>query len=170
VSSQFDRTLTWRDVEWLAGKWQGPLAIKGILTPEDARQAVACGADTVMVSNHGGRQLETAVAPIEQIAPIADAVGGRAKIICDGGVRRGTHILKALALGADACSIGRSYLYGLAAGGTAGVTHAIRLLTEELERSMILAGVRSVQHVGSSLIRPRAPRTHERARDAQLHR
>jgi L-lactate dehydrogenase (cytochrome) len=153
VASQFDRTLTWRDVEWLAGKWSGPLAIKGILTPEDARQAVECGADTVMVSNHGGRQLETAAAPIEQIAPIAEAVAGRARIICDGGVRRGTHILKALALGADACSIGRSYLYGLAAGGAAGVSHALRLLTEELERSMILAGVASLENVDSGLIR-----------------
>jgi L-lactate dehydrogenase (cytochrome) len=153
VNSQFDRTLTWRDVEWLAGKWTGPLAIKGILTPEDARQAVECGADTVMVSNHGGRQLETAVAPIDQIAPIADAVAGRAKIICDGGVRRGTHILKALALGADACSVGRSYLYGLAAGGAVGVSHALKLLTEELERSMILAGVPSLGHIGSELIR-----------------
>src|SRR3546814_19724743 len=96
-----------------------------------------------MVSNHGGRQLESAVSPIDQIAPIADAVGGHLKIICDGGIRRGSHIVKALALGADACSIGRPYLFGLAAGGSRGFVRTLEILREEYERSMILIGARS---------------------------
>jgi L-lactate dehydrogenase (cytochrome) len=153
VNSQFDRTLTWKDVEWLASRWRGPLAVKGILRPDDARHAAEAGADTVMVSNHGGRQLESAAAPIDQIAPIADAVGGRLKIICDGGIRRGSHIVKALALGADACSIGRSYLYGLAAGGSQGVSRALDLLLDELERTMILIGAPSPHALDRSVIR-----------------
>lgn len=155
INAQFDRSLTWKDVEWLASRWRGPLAVKGILRPDDARQAAEAGADTVMVSNHGGRQLESAAAPIDQIAPIADAVGGRMKIICDGGIRRGTDIVKALALGADACSIGRPYLYGLAAGGSGGVGRAIDLLRDEYERSMILIGAPSPQALDGSLIRHR---------------
>jgi L-lactate dehydrogenase (cytochrome) len=155
VNGQFDRTLTWKDVEWLAARWRGPLAIKGILRPDDARQAAEAGADTVMVSNHGGRQLESAAAPIDQIAPIADAVGGRMKIICDGGIRRGSHIVKALALGADACSIGRAYLYGLAAGGSFGVTRALHLLQDEYERSMILMGAASRKDLDQTVVRSR---------------
>jgi L-lactate dehydrogenase (cytochrome) len=143
VAGQFDRALRWRDVEWLAERWQGPLAIKGILRPDDAFCALQSGADTVMISNHGGRQLEGAVAPIDCVAPIADAVGGRMKIICDGGIRRGRHIVQALALGADACSIGRPYLYGLAAGGATGVRRALEILRTEYERTLMLAGVSS---------------------------
>lgn len=153
INGQFDRTLTWKDVEWLAARWGGPLAIKGILRPDDARQSAESGADTVMVSNHGGRQLESAAAPIDQISPIADAVGGRMKIICDGGIRRGTDIVKALALGADACSIGRSYLYGLAAGGAAGVARALDILRDEYERSMILIGADCPARLDATFIR-----------------
>ena len=156
VNGQFDRSLTWKDVEWLAARWRGPLAIKGILRPDDARHAADSGADTIMVSNHGGRQVETAVAPIDQIAPIADAVGGRMKIICDGGIRRGSHIVKALALGADACSIGRPYLYGLAAGGSEGVRRALELLRDEYDRTMILSGAESPAKLDHTLIRRRA--------------
>lgn len=154
VNGQFDRSLTWRDVEWLASRWGGPLAIKGILRPDDAMRAAEAGADTVLVSNHGGRQLDTAVAPIDQIAPIADAVGGRLKIICDGGIRRGSHIIKALSLGADACSIGRPYLYALAAGGSAGVTAALNILREEFERNMILVGAPNVACLDRSFVHP----------------
>jgi L-lactate dehydrogenase (cytochrome) len=153
VNGQFDRSLTWRDVEWLASEWGGPLAIKGVLSAADARRAEACGADTVMVSNHGGRQLETAISPIDAVAPIADAVGGRVKIICDGGIRRGVHMLKALALGADACSIGRPYLYGLAAAGSAGVARAIAILLDEFERCMILAGAPDLASLDRSLVK-----------------
>ncbi|AMK21105.1 MULTISPECIES: alpha-hydroxy acid oxidase [unclassified Sphingobium] len=152
VNGQFDRSLTWKDVDWLAARWNGPLAIKGILRSDDARNAVDAGADIIMVSNHGGRQLESAAAPIDQIAPIADALGGRAKIICDGGIRRGSHIVKALALGADACSIGRPYLYGLAAAGSQGVERAILLLRDEVERCMVLSGARSLGELDRSIV------------------
>lgn len=144
VNSQFDRTVTWEDAAWLAKQWQGPFVIKGIQSVEDAKRAVDIGASAVMISNHGGRQLEATPAPVDCIAPIRAAVGDRLELIVDGGIRRGTHIIKALALGADACSIGRPYLYGLAAGGQQGVERAIELLTAELERSMALLGVNSV--------------------------
>jgi L-lactate dehydrogenase (cytochrome) len=156
VSGQFDRSLTWKDVAWLAARWGGPLAVKGILRLDDAKRAADAGVDTVMVSNHGGRQLESAAAPIDQIAIIADGLGGRMKIICDGGIRRGSHIFKALALGADACSIGRPYLYGLAAGGSQGVERAISLLREEFERCMILGGANSLRDLNREMIRPSA--------------
>jgi L-lactate dehydrogenase (cytochrome) len=154
VNAQFDRSLTWRDVEWLASRWGGPLAIKGILSPADARHAVDSGADTIMVSNHGGRQMDVALPPITAIPAIADAVGGRATIICDGGIRRGSHIAKALALGADACAIGRSYLYGLAAGGEPGVGRALDILKDEFDRSMILLGAASTRALNPDLLRP----------------
>ncbi|PJG46398.1 alpha-hydroxy-acid oxidizing enzyme [Sphingobium sp. LB126] len=156
VSGQFDRSLTWKDVEWLAARWGGPLAVKGILRLDDAKKAADAGVDTVMVSNHGGRQLESAAAPIDQVAVIADGLGGRMKIICDGGIRRGSHIFKALALGADAVSIGRPYLYGLAAGGSRGVERAISLLREEFERCMILGGANSLGDLNREMIRPSA--------------
>ena len=156
VSGQFDRSLTWKDVEWLAARWGGPLAVKGILRLDDAKKAADAGVDTVMVSNHGGRQLESAAAPIDQVAVIADGLGGRIKIICDGGIRRGSHIFKALALGADAVSIGRPYLYGLAAGGSRGVERALSLLREEFERCMILGGANSLGDLNREMIRPSA--------------
>lgn len=141
INRQFDPSLTWKDVEWLAREWGGPLAVKGILSPADALAAGRCGASAVILSNHGGRQLDGAAAPADQIAPVADAVGGDLEIVCDGGVRRGSDIVKALALGATACSIGRPYLFGLAAGGRAGVEHALGILQSEFERTLILAGV-----------------------------
>lgn len=155
VNSQFDRSINWKDVEWLASQWDGPLVIKGIQTLADARKAVDAGATAVMLSNHGGRQLETAPAPVDCIAPIADALGDRLEIICDGGVRRGTHVIKALALGATACSIGRGYLFGLAAGGQRGVEHALGLLRSEVERSMALLGCNSVQKLGPKYVQRR---------------
>jgi len=155
INSQFDRTLNWKDVEWLAAEWGGPLAIKGIQTVADAQRALDSGATAVMLSNHGGRQLETAPAPVDCIAPIADKLRDRLEIICDGGVRRGTHIVKALALGAHACSIGRGYLFGLAAGGQAGVERALTLLRSEFERSMALVGCNSVHKLGRDYIRRR---------------
>ncbi len=152
IGGQFDRSVTWKDVEWLAGRWDGPLAIKGLVTGNDARCAVDCGVDTIYVSSHGGRQLETCAPPITQIAEVANAVSGKAKVICDGGIRRGSHIVKALALGADACSIGRPYLYGLAAGGQRGVERALTILREEYERSMTLLGVASPKELDSGML------------------
>ncbi len=153
IGGQFDRAVTWRDVEWLAAEWGGPLAVKGVMTPEDAKRAVASGATGIMVSNHGGRQLDGAPAPIDQIGLVRDAIGDGPDLICDGGVRRGSDVVKALALGATACSIGRPYLYGLAAGGEAGVGRALTLLFEEFERTMILAGVNDIAQLARRHIR-----------------
>jgi L-lactate dehydrogenase (cytochrome) len=154
VNSQFDRSVTWKDAEWLVQLWDGPRVIKGLQTVEDAKLARDIGAKGIMVSNHGGRQLETAPAPIDCIADIADAVGDELDIICDGGVRRGTHIIKALAMGAKACSFGRPYLYGLAAGGHDGVMRALSLMKAELERDMALLGCRSIAEIGRGHVQP----------------
>jgi L-lactate dehydrogenase (cytochrome) len=156
IGSQFDRTLTWKDVEWLAAEWGGPLSIKGVMTPEDARRAVASGATGVMLSNHGGRQLDAAPAPVDQIAAVRDALGDKIEIICDGGVRRGSDVVKALALGADGCSVGRPYLYGLAAAGEAGVDHALTLLRDEFERTLALTGINDVARLERRHVRPAA--------------
>jgi len=155
INSQFDRSLTWKDVEWLAARWDGPLVIKGVQTVEDCRRAANSGATAVMLSNHGGRQLESAPAPVDCIASVADALHDRLEIICDGGIRRGTHVVKALALGANACSIGRGYLFPLAAGGQAGVERALQLLRSEVERTMALLGCDAVSKLGRSYVRHR---------------
>ncbi|MCJ7590201.1 MAG: alpha-hydroxy-acid oxidizing protein [Woeseiaceae bacterium] len=154
-NDQLDRSLTWKDVEWLASEWNGPLVIKGVQTVADCRNSANSGATAVMLSNHGGRQLEAAPAPVDCIADVADALHDRLEIICDGGIRRGTHVVKALALGASACSIGRGYLYPLAAGGQAGVERGLTLLRAEVERTMALMGCDSVRKLGASFIRRR---------------
>ncbi len=153
VNSQFDRSLTWDDAAWLRQEWGGPFLIKGMTTAGDARRALEIGATGVMISNHGGRQLDTVPAPVDCIEPIRDAVGDKLELIVDGGVRRGTHVIKALALGADACSIGRAYLYGLAAGGQVGVERALTLLKEEVERDLALLGCRSPRELGPQHLR-----------------
>lgn len=153
VNGQFDRTVTWDDAAWLAEQWAGPFVIKGLQTPEDAERAVQVGASAIMISNHGGRQLDGAPAPVDCVAPIRAAVGDALELIVDGGVRRGTHVLKALALGANACSIGRPYLYGLAAGGQAGVERALSLLRSELLRDMALLGCNTLAEVTAERVR-----------------
>jgi L-lactate dehydrogenase (cytochrome) len=153
IHRQFDRTVTWDDAAWMAREWGGPFLVKGVLTAEDARRAVAAGATAIAVSNHGGRQLDSTPAPVEVLSEIVDAVGDRAEVILDGGVRRGVHVLKALALGAKACMIGRAYLYGLGAGGEPGVARAIEILRTELERDMALLGVRRVSEITPEHIR-----------------
>ena len=155
VDEELERSLTWNDVEWLASLWGGPLVVKGVQTVEDCRRAADAGATAVMLSNHGGRQLESAPAPVDCIAAVADALRDRLEIICDGGIRRGNHIVKALALGANACSIGRGYLYGLAAGGEAGVCYALNLLRAEFERTLALVGCNSVAKLGRSHVAKR---------------
>jgi L-lactate dehydrogenase (cytochrome) len=155
IDAQFDRSLTWKDVEWLAAQWDGPLVVKGVQTVDDCRKAANSGATAVMLSNHGGRQLEATPAPVDCIAAVADALHDRLEIICDGGIRRGTHIVKALSLGASACSIGRGYLYPLAAGGQAGVERALELLSEEVHRSMALLGCDSVADLDPTYIQSR---------------
>lgn len=155
IDDQFDRSLTWKDVEWLAARWDGPLVIKGVQTVEDCRRAADSGATAVMLSNHGGRQLESAPAPVDCIAAVADALSDRLEIICDGGVRRGNHVVKALAMGANACSIGRGYLYALAAGGQAGVERALALLRAEVDRTMALIGCNAVSKLRRSYVKNR---------------
>jgi (S)-2-hydroxy-acid oxidase len=144
VGSIHDVTLTWDDLEWLRGLSGMPLVIKGILTPEDARLAIEHGADGVVVSNHGGRQLDHAPAAIDVLEEIVDSVAGRGEVYLDGGVRRGTDVLIALALGARGVFIGRPYLYALAAAGEAGVARALEIMTAEIVNAMALLGVRSV--------------------------
>lgn len=140
INQQFDRSITWHDAERLIADWGGPFAIKGVLSVEDAIRARDVGASAVMVSNHGGRQLDGAAAPFDQLGDIVDAVGGDIEVILDGGVRRGTHVLKALAMGATACMIGRGYLYALAAYGQPGVARALSRLRDEVERDLVLMG------------------------------
>lgn len=153
VNSQFDRAVTWDDAAWLAKQWDGPFVLKGVLSPEDARRAKDIGASAIMVSNHGGRQLDGTPAPVSCIGPLRDVVGDGVDLIVDGGVRRGTHVLKALALGANACSIGRPYLYGLAAAGQAGVEKTLELLKDEIARDMALLGCRTIKEIGSTHVR-----------------
>ncbi|MEO1246272.1 MAG: alpha-hydroxy acid oxidase [Pseudomonadota bacterium] len=156
IDTELQRSLTWKDVDWLATRWGGPLVVKGVQTVEDCRKAADAGATAVMISNHGGRQLESSPAPVDCIAAIADALRDRLEIICDGGIRRGNHIVKALALGANACSIGRAYLYGLAAGGEAGVGRALGLLRAEFDRTLALAGCNAVDKLGRRYVQRRA--------------
>lgn len=155
VSDQFDASLSWSDIEWFRSVWDGPIIIKGIQSVADARRAVEHGVDAIAISNHGGRQLEGSPTPIGLLEPIAQEVGDEAEIICDGGVRRGSDILKALALGARAVMVGRAYLYGLGAGGEKGVDWVLDFLAETMRSTMALAGVRSVGEVGRDLVRRR---------------
>jgi len=140
INSQFDRSVTWKDAAWMRETWGGPFAVKGVITPQDARRCVEIGASAVWISNHGGRQLDTSALTIDALAPIVAAVNGQAEVILDGGVRRGSDIVKALALGAQAVALGRAYLWGLAAGGEAGVRRALSILEEETARAMALVG------------------------------
>ena len=159
INRQLDRSVTWEDAAWLARLWGGPFIVKGILSADDARRAVDIGASAVWISNHGGRQLDGAAATAECIPQIRQAVGGGVEVVVDGGIRRGNHVLKALALGANACAVGRPCLYGLAAGGRAGVLRALALLREELERTMALAGCPDIRAVGPQLLHARAGAT-----------
>jgi L-lactate dehydrogenase (cytochrome) len=152
IAKQFDPSVTWSDLEWMIAEWGGPFIIKGILSPSDARKAVNSGVTAISVSNHGGRQLDGALSAFEALGPMVDEVGGECEIICDGGIRRGTHVLKALARGATACSIGRPYLFGLAAGGQAGVAKALELLRAEIERDMGLLGCRNISEISAKHI------------------
>jgi L-lactate dehydrogenase (cytochrome) len=156
VNSLFDPAVTWKDVEWMRRLWKGPLAVKGVMTAEDARLSIEHGADAVVVSNHGGRQLDDAPGSLEALPEIAEAVGSRGEVLLDGGIRRGTDMAKALALGARACMVGRPYLYGLAAAGQAGVADAIRILLAELRRAMALMGCKRIADLGRGCLRPSA--------------
>lgn len=158
INEQFDPSITWSDLEWVAQQWGGPLAIKGILAADDAEKAVQSGADTIILSNHGGRQLDAAVAPIDVLPSVVDRLGGCAEVIVDGGVRRGTDMLKALALGATACMAGRVGLYGLGAGGEAGATAVLAALRAEFERNLALLGVTELSAVDRARVYHIKPR------------
>ncbi|MCJ9429536.1 alpha-hydroxy acid oxidase [Kordiimonas marina] len=148
VNSQFDNTVTWDDVAAVIEHWGGPFAIKGIMAADDARRSLDAGASAVMISNHGGRQLDGAPAPIDCVALMRDAVGNELELIVDGGVRRGNHVVRALAAGANAVSFGRPYLFGLAAGGEAGVDRVLKLMKAEVRRTMALVGADKVAEIG----------------------
>jgi len=152
VPKLFDAKISWDDVAWLREIWPRKLIIKGILNGADAKRAAELGCDGIVVSNHGGRQLDSAVAPIEVLPEIVEAVGNKTTIIIDSGFRRGTDIIKAIALGADAVMIGRPTLYGLAAGGEAGVSHALSILTSEIDRVLGQTGCRILKDVGPHLL------------------
>ena len=152
-SSLLDQTMNWKDAEKLCAQWDGQFALKGIMSVEDAKRAVDIGCTGIMVSNHGGRQLDGARAPFDQLAEICDAVGDKIDVICEGGVQRGTHVLKALSVGAKAVSGGRYYLYPLAAAGQAGVARALGNLRTEIERDMKLMGVTRVDQLSRDNLR-----------------
>ncbi len=152
VNSQFDAGLSWDDIAWFRSAWDGPIVLKGIQTVEDARLAADAGVQAVALSNHGGRQLDGAPPPLELVAPVAEAVGGRVEIICDGGIRRGSDIVKAVALGARACMAGRAYLYALGAGGERGVDLVLQQLYEGVRRTMALTGATNIDGVTPELV------------------
>ncbi len=152
INSQFDPQLSWDDVAWIRSQWDGPVILKGIQSVADAKIAASEGIDAVALSNHGGRQLDSAPAIIDLVAPVADAVGGQIEIYCDGGVRRGSDVVKAVALGADACMIGRPHLYALAAGGEAGVDHMLDFFQAGVEQTMALCGINNIAAITSDLI------------------
>lgn len=152
TNHQFDPALNWKDVDWIKKVWPGKLIIKGILDVEDAKTAVKLGADAIVVSNHGGRQLDGAPSSISALPAIAQAVGSDTEVLYDGGIRTGSDMLRALALGARACLIGRAYIYGLGAGGKAGVAKAIDILKKEFSVAMALTGTTSVKEIGPQVI------------------
>ena len=140
IAGQYDLSVNWLDLEWFKANWGGPVMLKGILTAEDAKIAVDHGADGVIVSNHGGRQLDGAISAVHALPSIADAVGDKLEIVLDGGIRRGADVVRAVALGAKACMIGRAWLYGLAAGGQSGVERALEILRDEIDIALTLLG------------------------------
>ena len=154
-NNMLDPDMDWAAVEKLRDDWGGKFCLKGVMSAADARRAADIGCDAIMVSNHGGRQLDGSRAPFDQLEEVIDAVGGRIEVICDGGVRRGTNVLKALAMGATAASGGRLYLYALAAAGEAGVERAASIMREEIERGMRLMGVRSIAELDRDMLRRR---------------
>ena len=152
-ATQFDPWLNWDDISWFRDRWQGKIVIKGVQSVEDATIAADVGLDAVGLSNHGGRQLDGAPPPIELVGPVADVVGDRIAVICDGGIRRGSDIVKALALGASACMLGRAYLYGLGAAGERGVDHALGLLSDGVQRTLALCGYPAAEGLERDAVR-----------------
>jgi L-lactate dehydrogenase (cytochrome) len=152
IAQNFDPSTTWKDIEWIRAEWPGPLVIKGILDPDDAREAAASGADGIVVSNHGGRQLDGVSSTVRALPRIADAVEGRLKILADGGVRSGLDVVRMLALGADFVLLGRAWVYALAARGGPGVAHVLKLIDSEMRVAMALTGCTSVDQINDDVL------------------
>ena len=152
INEQYDPAMSWKDAEYCIKRWGGPFAIKGLMSVEDAKKAVDIGASAILLSNHGGRQLDGSRSPFDQLPAIKDAVGDKLEIILDGGVKRGTHVLKALSLGATACSFGKGFLFALGAGGQAGVEQILTRMRDEIRRDMILLGCKNIKELNKSKI------------------
>ena len=152
INEQYDPAMNWKDAEYCVKRWNGPFALKGVMSVEDAKKAIDIGCTAIMISNHGGRQLDGSRSPFDQVKAISDAVGDKLEIILDGGVRRGTHVLKALAAGATACSFGKAFLFSLGAGGQQGVEKLLENMHKEIRRNMILMGCKSVKDLDRSKI------------------
>jgi len=152
MNEQFETKMNWSDAEYCVKKWNGPFALKGVMSVEDAKKAIDIGCTAIIISNHGGRQLDGSRTPFDQLTEIVDAVGDKIEVILDSGVRRGTHVLKALALGAKACSFGKGYLFALGAGGQKGVESVLQKMKAEINRDMILMGCKSIKELNRSKI------------------
>ena len=152
IHANFDASVSWKDVEWVRSQWKGPLLVKGILDPDDARQAVASGADAIVVSNHGGRQLDGALSTAHALPRIADAISGRVPILADGGVRSGLDVVRMLGLGADFVLLGRAWAYALAGGGERGVAHVLKLIEAEMRVAMALTGVTTISEIDEQIL------------------
>ena len=152
INEQYDPAMSWKDAEYCIKRWGGPFALKGVMSVDDAKKAVDIGASAIMLSNHGGRQLDGSRSPFDQLEKIVDAVGGKIEIIVDGGIRRGTHVLKALSLGATACSFGKGFLFALSAGGQKGVEMILQRMKDELRRDMILLGKKKISDLSKDNI------------------
>jgi L-lactate dehydrogenase (cytochrome) len=154
MRANFDPSVTWKDLEWVRANWSGPLILKGVLDPEDARNVAELGADGLIVSNHGGRQLDGVLSTARALPPIADAVGDRLTVLADGGVRSGLDVIRMLALGAKGVLLGRAWAYALGGAGQAGVAHVLRIIEAEMRVAMVLTGVKSVGEIDRSLLAP----------------
>ena len=152
INEQYDPKMNWKDAEYCVKRWNGPFALKGIMSVEDAKKAIDIGCSAIMISNHGGRQLDGSRSPFDQLKAISDAVGDKIEIILDGGIRRGTHVLKALAAGATACSFGKAFLFSLSAGGQEGVERLLHNMQQEIRRNMILMGCKNIKELDRSKI------------------
>ena len=152
INEQYDPAMNWKDAEYCIKRWNGPFALKGVMSVEDAKRAIDIGCTAIMISNHGGRQLDGSRSPFDQVKAISDAVGDRLEIILDGGIRRGTHVLKALAAGATACSFGKAFLFSLGAGGQKGVERLLDNMQKEIRRNMILMGCKKIKDLDASKI------------------
>ena len=152
INEQYDPAMNWKDAEYCIKRWNGPFALKGVMSVEDAKRAIDIGCTAIMISNHGGRQLDGSRSPFDQVKAISDAVGDKLEIILDGGIRRGTHVLKALAAGATACSFGKAFLFSLGAGGQKGVERLLDNMQKEIRRNMILMGCKKIKELDASKI------------------